>query len=114
MNPNDLRQLLEQVRTGQVSIDDALQRVGPPAVADLGFAHVDLHRHARSAPASESPASIVGSAAATCTPGPTALSWSPAWTAPCPVSSADWSTARSLPCRPASATALPSADSRPC
>jgi NCAIR mutase (PurE)-related protein len=47
MNPNDLRSLLEQVRAGQVSIDDALQRVGPPPVADLGFAHVDLHRHVR-------------------------------------------------------------------
>ena len=50
MNPNDLRQLLEQVRAGQVSIDDALQRVGPPPVADLGFAHVDLHRQARCHP----------------------------------------------------------------
>src|SRR4051812_49927289 len=47
MNPNDLRQLFEQVRAGQVSIDDALRRVGPPPVADLGFAHVDLHRQAR-------------------------------------------------------------------
>src|SRR3954447_7827567 len=47
MNPNDLRQLLEQVRAGQVSIDDARQRVGPPPVADLGYAHVDLHRQAR-------------------------------------------------------------------
>src|SRR5262245_56254118 len=47
MSPHELRQLLEQVRAGQVSVDDAVQRVGPPPVADLGFAHVDLHRHAR-------------------------------------------------------------------
>jgi pyridinium-3,5-biscarboxylic acid mononucleotide synthase len=47
MNPDDLRELLERVRAGEVSIEAALVRVGTPPVADLGFAHVDLHRRQR-------------------------------------------------------------------
>jgi NCAIR mutase (PurE)-related protein len=41
-----LRQLLEQLRTGQVSVEDALHQFGA-GVADLGYAHVDLHRRDR-------------------------------------------------------------------
>src|SRR5262245_17239802 len=47
MQASDLRQLLEQVHAGQLSVEAALERVGNAAVADLGFAHVDLHRHQR-------------------------------------------------------------------
>jgi NCAIR mutase (PurE)-related protein len=47
MNPTDLRALLEQIRAGQVTVDAALERFGPMAVADLGYAHVDLHRRER-------------------------------------------------------------------
>jgi NCAIR mutase (PurE)-related protein len=47
MTPDDLRELLEQVRTGQLSVDAAIDQVGVPPVADLGFAHVDLHRRQR-------------------------------------------------------------------
>ena len=48
METNDLRELLEQVRSGAVSVDDALARAGgPPPVADLGYANVDLHRRQR-------------------------------------------------------------------
>src|SRR5437016_9293976 len=46
MEPSDQRELLEQVRTGQLSVDEALQRLGA-GVADLGYAHVDLHRQQR-------------------------------------------------------------------
>jgi NCAIR mutase (PurE)-related protein len=47
MNTEELRTLLEQVQTGQLSVDHALQRVDGAAVADLGYAHVDLHRRQR-------------------------------------------------------------------
>ncbi len=47
MDANELRALLEQVRAGQLGVDAALQRVGGAAVADLGYAHVDLHRRQR-------------------------------------------------------------------
>ena len=46
MNPGDLRNLLERVRSGALEIDQALSRLAPP-VADLGFAQVDLHRRDR-------------------------------------------------------------------
>jgi NCAIR mutase (PurE)-related protein len=47
MDTKDLRELLEQVQAGRLSVDAALQRAGSPPVADLGFAHVDLHRRQR-------------------------------------------------------------------
>jgi NCAIR mutase (PurE)-related protein len=47
MNPDELRQLLEQVRTGQVDVEAALQQVRTAPVADLGYAQVDLHRRQR-------------------------------------------------------------------
>jgi NCAIR mutase (PurE)-related protein len=47
MHKNDLRELLEGVRSGQLSVDAALGQVDAGAVADLGFAHVDLHRRRR-------------------------------------------------------------------
>jgi NCAIR mutase (PurE)-related protein len=47
MEPGDLRDLLEQVREGNLGIDAALARLGNPPAVDLGFAHVDLHRHQR-------------------------------------------------------------------
>jgi NCAIR mutase (PurE)-related protein len=44
----DLRELLEQVRTGQVDVEAALEQLRVPSPeADLGFAHVDLHRRER-------------------------------------------------------------------
>ena len=46
MEPVDLRELLEQVKAGKLSIDAALA-LHQPAVADLGFAHVDLQRRQR-------------------------------------------------------------------
>ncbi|MFO0842772.1 MAG: nickel pincer cofactor biosynthesis protein LarB [Gemmataceae bacterium] len=46
MTPDELRQVLEQVRSGALPVGEALQRVQPP-VADLGFANVDLHRRQR-------------------------------------------------------------------
>lgn len=44
---HDLRTLLENVRQGNLGIDEALATLGNPAVADLGFAHVDLDRQRR-------------------------------------------------------------------
>ncbi len=42
-----MRELLEQVRSGGLSIDAALAKLDQPAVADLGYAHVDLQRRQR-------------------------------------------------------------------
>ena len=47
MEPGDLRELLEQIRDGNLGIEAALERLGNPPAVDLGFAHVDLHRHQR-------------------------------------------------------------------
>src|SRR5207245_5980867 len=47
MQPDSLRKLLDQVRRGELSVDAALQQIGSPAVADLGYANVDLHRRDR-------------------------------------------------------------------
>ena len=47
MDPADLRELLEQVQAGKLDIAAALEQLRKPAVADLGFAHVDLHRRER-------------------------------------------------------------------
>src|SRR5258708_30408358 len=47
MEPADLRELLEQVRAGGLGIEAALEKLGTPGVADLGYAHVDLHRQVR-------------------------------------------------------------------
>jgi NCAIR mutase (PurE)-related protein len=47
MEPGDLRELLEQVRAGNLGIDSVLAKLGPPPVVDLGFAQVDLHRRER-------------------------------------------------------------------
>jgi NCAIR mutase (PurE)-related protein len=47
MNPDDLRSLLEQVRAGRLGVDAALKAVQSGAVADLGYAQVDLHRRQR-------------------------------------------------------------------
>lgn len=47
MEAHDWRELLEQVQAGRLSIEAALEQAGPAPVADLGFAHVDLHRKQR-------------------------------------------------------------------
>jgi NCAIR mutase (PurE)-related protein len=47
MDSNDLRELLEQLRAGQLSIDAVLERLHNAPLADLGYAHVDLHRRDR-------------------------------------------------------------------
>src|SRR5213080_693570 len=47
MEPGDLRELLEQVRAGGMSIEAALGRLGSPAEVNLGYAHVDLQRRER-------------------------------------------------------------------
>jgi NCAIR mutase (PurE)-related protein len=47
MPADDLRSLLEQVRAGGLDVDAALARLREPAVADLGYAHVDLDRRRR-------------------------------------------------------------------
>jgi NCAIR mutase (PurE)-related protein len=47
MTTDDLRLLLEQVRTGNTNVEAALQQLGRPALADLGYAQVDLERRVR-------------------------------------------------------------------
>lgn len=47
MNQPDLRRLLEQVKTGQLDIDEAARQFTTAPVADLGYARVDLHRRQR-------------------------------------------------------------------
>src|SRR5438270_665203 len=47
MDANDLRDLLDQVGAGKVAVNEALQRLANPAVSDLGYANVDLHRRQR-------------------------------------------------------------------
>src|SRR5213076_3135130 len=47
MSPDDLRSVLEQVHAGKLSVDAALQGIREAAVADLGYAQVDLQRRQR-------------------------------------------------------------------
>lgn len=44
---SDIRQLLEQVKEGAVSVDDALLTLKKAPFADIGYAKVDLHRATR-------------------------------------------------------------------
>ncbi len=44
---NEIKKLLESVRDGEVSVDEALLRIKTQPFTDLGFARVDLHRSAR-------------------------------------------------------------------
>ena len=44
---DDLRELLEAVRAGTTSPDNALERLSELPFRDLGFARVDLHRELR-------------------------------------------------------------------
>ncbi len=47
MEQNQLRDLLDQIRSGHASVDSVLAQLKGPAVADLGYANVDLHRRDR-------------------------------------------------------------------
>lgn len=47
MNPESLRALLENVKDGKTSTDDALRELRDLPFRSLGFAHADTHRHLR-------------------------------------------------------------------
>lgn len=47
MDAGNLRDLLEMLQSGKLTVDAAVERIAAPPVVDLGFAHVDLHRQAR-------------------------------------------------------------------
>ena len=47
MNPDSIRKLLEKVRSGSISPDDAVERLRHLPFEDLGFAKVDHHRPLR-------------------------------------------------------------------
>jgi NCAIR mutase (PurE)-related protein len=47
MSPAELRFLLAAVRDGAMDVDAAATALGEPAIGDLGFATLDLHRKAR-------------------------------------------------------------------
>ncbi len=44
---SDIRKLLESVRSGQTSVDDALLEIKKAPFEDIGYAKVDLHRKVR-------------------------------------------------------------------
>ena len=44
---NELRRLLEGVKAGDVSVEDAIMKIKKQPFEDIGFAKVDLHRKAR-------------------------------------------------------------------
>ena len=44
---NEMKKLLQAVRDGKTSVDDALLQIKTRPFADLGFARVDLHRRVR-------------------------------------------------------------------
>jgi NCAIR mutase (PurE)-related protein len=47
MDPRQLRKLLDEVRSGELAIEAALERLADLPFRDLGFANVDHHRHLR-------------------------------------------------------------------
>jgi NCAIR mutase (PurE)-related protein len=47
MDPDHLRQLLDDVRAGRSTVDDALSTLRELPFRSLGFAHADTHRHLR-------------------------------------------------------------------
>ena len=47
MDPLRLRTLLEEIRDGKISLDDALTELRDLPFRSLGFAHADTHRHMR-------------------------------------------------------------------
>ncbi len=47
MRPEEVRELLERVRSGEVAPDDALKQLRHLPVGDLGFAQLDEHRELR-------------------------------------------------------------------
>lgn len=47
MTSQELQHLLVGVQAGSISIDEAVTRLGQPAIGDLGFASLDLHRKER-------------------------------------------------------------------
>ena len=47
MNPENIRQLLEKVKKGELSIDRALERLKTLPFEDIGFATLDHHRSLR-------------------------------------------------------------------
>jgi len=47
METGSLRNVLDDVRRGNLGVDEALAKLGNGVVADIGFAHVDLDRRRR-------------------------------------------------------------------
>ena len=47
LEPQDLRELLELVKLGSLDVPAALEKLAAPPMANLGYAHVDLHRRER-------------------------------------------------------------------
>jgi pyridinium-3,5-biscarboxylic acid mononucleotide synthase len=47
VNPDHLRELLDRIRSGEISTDDAMGQLRELPFRSLGFANVDTHRHLR-------------------------------------------------------------------
>ena len=46
---SEIRKLLESVRSGETSVDDAMLELKKATFEDIGYAKVDLHRKVRQA-----------------------------------------------------------------
>ena len=63
---SDIRRILEQVKNGNISVDDALLKIKKEPFDDLGYAKVDLHRSIRQGAAEviygagKTPAQMIG------------------------------------------------------
>lgn len=47
MNPEKLKKLLEQIKTGDINVDEAIVKLRHLPYENLGFARIDHHRHLR-------------------------------------------------------------------
>jgi NCAIR mutase (PurE)-related protein len=47
MSPNELRACLQSLVIGKLDLEEAINLLSTPNIADLGYAHVDLHRKER-------------------------------------------------------------------
>ena len=47
MKRDELSEILEKIQQGEISVDDAVQRIAAEPITDLGFARLDHHRELR-------------------------------------------------------------------
>lgn len=47
MNSSELEKILKEIRTGKVSVEEAMEKLRDFPYTDLGFARIDHHRELR-------------------------------------------------------------------